>query len=141
MFSKIRQTLQDATELLREQAGTIGAGARDKSYQIIEDWMQIFPQLEGYGFEITSFSLSVALSPALEVEMTGKHEDFSEERIAEILKENSRNGALLSVFNTIKTTYNLQKRTHTPIKEPLILKIRIRLSPEIKVYLGEPLIE
>ncbi|MCB0595643.1 MAG: hypothetical protein KDD28_16230, partial [Phaeodactylibacter sp.] len=91
--------------------------------------------------EITSLSLSVALSPALEVELVGKHEKFSRERLDEIVYEVRKSPALTSVFTTVRTTYNLHRRTYANLSDPLVVKIRIRLSPEIKVYIGKPVIE
>lgn len=141
MIDKFKKTLQEATELLREQASSFGEGAREKSYKVIEEWLQVFPKLEVYGLEISSFSLSVAISPALEVEMLGAHKDFTQEKIQRIIRENRRNAAILSVMNTIKTTYNLHHKTYANLNDPLIVKVRIRISPEIKVYLGKPVIE
>lgn len=141
MIDKFKQAINEATENLRAQAAQFGEGAKEKSYQLIEEWLQVFPKLEIYGLEITSFSLSVALSPALEVELVGKHEDFQPERLDEIIGETRKNAALASVFNTIRTAYNLHRRTYANLNDPLVVKIRVRLSPEIKVYLGKPVIE
>lgn len=141
MIDQIRRALQEATEMLRNQANNLGVGAKDKAYELIEKWLVIFPKLEIYGLEISSFALSVAISPALEVELIGKHQDFTFDRIQEIITENRNSPAMLSVFNTIKTTYTLHRRVYATLKDPLIVKIKIRLSPEIKVFLGQPLIE
>ena len=127
--------------MLRDQAANIGEGAREKSYQLIEEWLQVFPKLEVYGLEITSFALSVAISPALEVELVGKHEDFTEERIQRILEDNRSSTAIVSVMNTIRTTYAFHRKIYANLEDPLVVKIRIRLSPEIKVYIGKPIIE
>ncbi len=141
MIDKIKKALQEATDLIKVQANSLGEGAKEKSYQLIEEWLKIFPQLEIHGLEITSFALSVVISPALEVELKGDHENFTQERLEQILAENRGKTALLSVFNTIKTTYSLHRRIYATLQEPLIVKIKIRLSPEIKVYIGKPLIE
>ncbi len=141
MLDQIKKALQEATDLLRSQASSIGSGAKEKTYQVIEDWLKIFPKLEIYGLEINSFALSVALSPALEVELVGRHQDFSMERLQEIINENSKSPGILSVFNTIKTTYTLHRKVYATLKDPLVVKIKIRLSPEIKVFISKPLIE
>lgn len=141
MIDKFKKAIQEASDLLREQAGVLGSSAREKSYQIIEDWLQIFPALELYGLQITSFSLGVAINPSVEVELTGSHSDFSTERLHEILADCKGSTGLTSVFSTIKTTYGLHRRTAASLREPLIVKIRIRLSPEIRVYIGEPIID
>lgn len=135
------QSLQEAGDMLRNQATSLKDGAKDKGYQIIEDWLQIFPKLEIYGLEITSFALSVAISPSLDVELRGKNANFSQDRLQQILDENRKSTALTSVFSTIKTAYSLHRRTYATLRDPLIVKIRIRISPEIKVIIGMPSME
>ncbi|NBC06542.1 MAG: hypothetical protein GVY26_05050, partial [Bacteroidetes bacterium] len=66
MIDKFKQAINEASETLRQQAAQFGEGAKEKSYQVIEEWLQVFPKLELYGLKINSFALSVALSPALE---------------------------------------------------------------------------
>ena len=141
MIEKIKKALQEATDMIKEQASTLGDGAKEKSFALIEEWLKVFPKLEIYGLEVTSFALSVALSPALEVELKGDHQQFPKERIQEILAENKGNTAMISVFNTIRMTYSLHRKIYATLKDPLIVKIKIRLSPEIKVYIGKPIIE
>lgn len=141
MIDKIKQTIKELSETMQEQASSFGTGAKEKSYQIIEDWLQIFPKLEIYKLEITSFSLGVAISPSLEVELLGNHEDFTQERLQQILAENKGNTGISLVFNTIKTAYSLHRKTYAEVKPPLIVKIKIRISPEVRVFIGEPLIQ
>ncbi len=141
MIDKIQKAFYEATETIRIQASALGEGAKEKTYKLIEEWLKVFPKLEIYGLEITSFAMSVALSPALEVELKGQHEQFSQERLTKILAENKNNTAVYSVFNTIKMTYGLHRKTYGNLNDPLIVKVKIRLSPEIKVYIGRPLIE
>lgn len=141
MFDKIIKTLQDASESIMDQASNLGEGAKEKTNKLIDDWMLVFPRLEAYGLEITSLSLGVALSPSLEVEMKGKHENFTQERLQQILDSNKNNAAITSVFSTVKTAYNLHRKIYASQREPLIVKVRIKLSPEIKVFIGEPIIQ
>ncbi len=141
MIEKVWKSIQEASGLLLEQADQLGKGARDKAYQLIEDWLAVFPRLEEAGLTMTSFSMGIALSPSLDVEFRGEHARFTSDRLDELLEKHRESTALTSVFKTIKTTYRLHQRLDSPLQDPLILKIKIRLSPEIKVYLGEPLIE
>ncbi len=141
MLEKIQKALHEATETIKMQASSFGDSAKEKTYRLIEEWLKIFPKLEIYGLEMTSFSLGVAISPSLEVEMKGDHDKFPTERLEQILQENKGSAAMFSVFNTIKMAYSLHRRTYANLEEPLIVKIRIRLSPEIKVYIGKPIIE
>lgn len=136
MIDKIKQTIKDMTDAIQEQATSLGENAKEKGYQIIDDWLQIFPKLELYKLNITSFSLGMGISPSLDVELVGKHEDFSKERLQQILAEVRSNTALSLVFNTINTTYSLHRKTYAVLRDPLIVRIRIKLAPEVRVTIG-----
>jgi len=141
MIDKIKRTIKELSDTVQEQATTFGASARERSFEMIEEWLRIFPKLEMYKLEITSFSLGVAISPSLEVELVGKHEDFSQERLQEILTENKGSTGVTLVFNTIKTAYSLHRKTYAALNDPLIVKIKVKISPEVQVFIGEPLIQ
>ena len=141
MIDKIRKGLLDAADTIREQAAQFGEGTKEKAFQIIEDWLEIFPRLELYGLEISSFSLSLALSPSVEAELFGKHEDFKPERLDELIAENKGHTSMLMVLNTIKTAYALHRKSLATLREPLVLKIRISITPEVQVIIGQPRVE
>jgi hypothetical protein len=126
---------------MNDLAGSVGEGAREKSLALIEDWLEIFPQLAEYGLEITSFSMGLAISPSINVELLGRHEDWSDEVIAERLAEHKGEHSISTVFSTIRTAYRLQKKTQAPLRDPLILKITVRISPEVRVVLGQPILD
>ena len=140
MLDKILKNLQQAGDALKEQASSLGESAKEKSYQLIEDWVEAIPIIEAYGLSVHSFALGIAISPSLEVEFKGSHEDFPEERIQEILKKHKGNPAITSFFTTMRTTYRLHRKIKSDFREPLIVKVKVRISPEIKVYIGDPLI-
>ncbi len=139
MIDKIIKTIQDTGQSLIEQTSQLGSGAKEKTFEIINDWLKIFPQLEAYGLEVESFSLGVAISPSVEVELKGKHEDFTEEKLRAMLDE-ADDRALRTVISTINTTYSLHRKITEKLEEPLIVQVRISISPEVKVFIGEPLI-
>ncbi len=141
MIDKIKQTIKEMTDAIQEQAAVLGESAKEKGYQVIEEWLQIFPQLELYKLEITSFALGVAISPSLEVELVGKHEDFSVERLQQIIAETPKNTGLSLVFNTIKMAYAMHRKTYATLRDPLVIKIRIKLSPEVRVFIGAPMLQ
>jgi hypothetical protein len=122
-------------------ASTVGEGTREKTNQIIEDWLEIFPTLANYGLDITSFSMALALNPSLNVELLGRHIDWSDERIVELMARHKGETAIITVFTAIRTAYRLQRQTKATLKDPLILKIIIRLTPEVRVVLGQPVLE
>ncbi|MEM8525970.1 MAG: hypothetical protein AAGG68_15130 [Bacteroidota bacterium] len=141
MIDQFKNVIKDASDLVRQQMNAVGNNAKDKAYQLIDEWLNIIPILEEEGLAMTSFALSVALSPALDVEFIGKNADFPAERL-EILKQKYKGKVPLQlVFTTIKTTYRMHRKINAPLKDPLVLKIRARLTPEVKVYVGKPVIE
>ncbi len=141
MFDKIKQAVRELTEAVQEQASSLSESAKEKGFQVIEEWLQIFPKLELYKLEITSFALGVAISPSIEVELVGKHSDFTLERLQEILQEVRGSTSLSLVFNTIKTAYSMHRKTYAALHDPLVVKIKIKLSPEVRVFIGEPRIQ
>lgn len=140
-MDRLKETVQEISDILRTQVSNISQGAKDKAYQIIEDWVEALSKLEDEGFEITSFALSVALSPALDVELKGSHEDFSMSKIQYMLDTHKGKTVFTTLFKTLKTTYQLHEKINAPLKEPLIVKIKVQISPEIKVFIGEPIIQ
>lgn len=138
MIDKIMKAAQDVADTLRDQANSFGENAKEKSYEVIDDWMKIFPRLESYGLRINSFALSVAISPSLDVELVGNTVDFSPERLQIIQQEIKGNAALSSVFTTIRSTFHLYRKVRETLPETFILRLRIKITPEIKVFLGEP---
>lgn len=149
MIDKLKETLNQASEILKEQTSNIGEvikegsstfsdAAKEKSQKLIDDWLKVFRRLEEYGFKITSFGLGVAISPSLEVELEGSAEEFSLERIKELMEENKESTSLSSVFRTIKMTYETHAKISSQEYDVVLVKVLVKITPEIKVVLGEP---
>lgn len=138
MLEKIKSSLQQVGVVLADQAANLGGTAKEKGYQLIEDWVKSLSKFEDLGFEVTSFAIGVSISPSCEIELHAPHQTFPLERIDDILKTQKMGTPVNLVFSTIKTTYNLHQKAGCQLQEPLIVKIRVRISPEIKVFLGMP---
>lgn len=126
---------------LGDISATMSEGAKEKTLTMIEDWLEIFPQLAEYGLEITSFAMGLAISPSLNVELLGSHANWSDEAIAKRLEDHKGEHAITTVLSTIRTAYRLQRQTKAPLRDPLILKIIVKISPEVRVVLGQPIVE
>jgi hypothetical protein len=108
-LKNLLQTVKDTGSLVQEKTSAMGQAAVDST-----------------------------ISPSLEVEMRGKHVDFPPDRIAAILAEHKSSSLTGMIFSAVKTTYRLHSKI-APVKEdPLIVKIRLSLSPEISVSVGAP---
>ena len=93
------------------------------------------------GLEITSFGVALAISPALEVEMTGPSGAFTEDRLEELMKLHELNNYVMLVLKTIRTTRNMHKKLgKDEIYESIFIKIRVKVPPEVRVYFGRPVI-
>jgi hypothetical protein len=149
MIDKLKETLNQASEILKEQTSNIGdaikegsssfsEAAKEKSQKLIDDWLLVFRRLEEYGFKITSFGLGVAISPSLEVELEGSAEKFTLDRIKELMEENKNSTSLNSVLRTIKMTYETHSKISSQKYDIVLVKVLVKITPEIKVVLGEP---
>lgn len=137
----LEDILNSARNAVSGFASTVGEGTREKTNQLIEDWLAIFPTLAEHGLHVTSFSMSLAISPSLNVELLGKHEDWNEANIQRLLAISKGQTALTMVFTAIRTAYRLHRQTKAPLRDPLILKVIVRITPEVKVVLGQPVLE
>jgi uncharacterized protein YjbJ (UPF0337 family) len=137
----VKEQAGNLTDAVKEQAGNLSEAVKEKTYALFEDWLKIFPNLENYGLKITSFGLCMAISPSLDVELSGDAHAFTPERLEKILAECEGNQALTTVFKTIRTTYEWHRRTGSDKHFSIILvKLSIKITPEVKVYLGQPLL-
>lgn len=149
MLKNILKTLQVTGDIVVEKASELNDAAkekfqeakeqtRDKVLSIIEEWVELLPKLMALGFEMTSFGISMSLSPCMLAELKGKTDDFSEERIKELLETHKEDKSLKLFLNVIKTTFVLHKKTNAGMKDDLIVRVEVKLSPEIKVFIGQP---
>ncbi len=149
MLKNILKTLQETGDIVVEKASELNDAAkekfqeakeqtRDKVLSIIEEWVELLPKLMALGFEMTSFGISMSLSPCMLAELKGKTDDFSEERIKELLETHKEDKSLKLFLNVIKTTLVLHKKTNAGMKDDLIVRVEVKLSPEIKVFIGQP---
>lgn len=135
MFDKIWQSVYQAGDALTEFANSLNQSAREKT---MEEWLSIFPRLESYGFELTTFSLGISINPGLEAELRAPHDAFPPERIEQYLQETRDSTALQMIFSTVKSTYALYRKSNLPLRGALIVRLRIRISPELRVIIGSP---
>ncbi len=138
MLKNIFNTLQDAGVLVMDKASELNDAAKEKIMSTIDEWVEILPKIQVLGFEMTSFGVSMSISPVLMAELKGNTSDFTTDRIAQLLEENKDVKTVKFFLNVIKTTLALHQKTKAPTKEVLIVKIEVKLSPEIKVFLGKP---
>jgi len=138
MFNDILKKLQDTGDLVMDKASEFNDAAKDKMLNVIEDWVAIIPTLEALGFKLTSFGISMSISPCLLAELHGKTEDFTIERITKLIQENKDEKALKFLLGVIKTTLQMHARTRIAPKNDLIVRMEVKLSPEIKVFIGRP---
>lgn len=136
-LNNLFETAKNAGSMLREKATEVGQGAVDSTIAAIEKWLEEFPRIEAYGLKVSGFSFIMRISPSLEVELKGKHADFGPERLDAILAENKTTSLTGMLFTAIRTAYRLHGKIAQAPQDPLIVKIRLSLSPEISVFIGK----
>lgn len=124
-------------ESAKNVASEASQAALDNTLLAIEKWLEEFPKIESYGLQISSFSFIMRLSPSLEVEMKGNHEDFPVERLDAIIAENKKTSLTGMLFTAIRTAYRLHAKIAAKPEDLLLLKMRLSLSPEISVFIGK----
>lgn len=138
MVDKILNLLDDAKNNIKNQAENISASAKNQYEKMVEDWIKIIPQIEESGLQLYSFSFSASLNPSIDAEFRGKCVDFPLEKWEELISLNEKNKSLALVYNTLKSTFKMYYKIKPEMPEDFYLRLRIKLSPEIRVYIGEP---
>ena len=138
MVDKILNLLDDAKNNIKNQAENISASAKNQDEKMVEDWIKIIPQIEESGLQLYSFSFSASLNPSIDAEFRGKCVDFPLEKWEELISLNEKNKSLALVYNTLKSTFKMYHKIKQEMPEDFYLRLRIKLSPEIRVYIGEP---
>jgi 16S rRNA C967 or C1407 C5-methylase (RsmB/RsmF family) len=138
MVDKILNLLDDAKNNIKNQAENISASAKNQYEKMVEDWIKIIPQIEESGLQLYSFSFSASLNPSIDAELRGKCVDFPLEKWEELISLNEKNKSLSLVYNTLKSTFKMYYKIKPEMPEDFYLRLRIKLSPEIRVYIGEP---
>jgi 16S rRNA C967 or C1407 C5-methylase (RsmB/RsmF family) len=138
MVDKILNLLDDAKNNIKNQAENISASAKNQYEKMVEDWIKIIPQIEESGLQLYSFSFSASLNPSIDAEFRGKCVDFPLEKWEELISLNEKNKSLSLVYNTLKSTIKMYHKIKPEMPEDFYLRLRIKLSPEIRVYIGEP---
>ena len=107
MVDKILNLLDDAKNNIKNQAENISASAKHQYEKMVEDWIQIIPQIEESGLQLYSFSFSASLNPSIDAEFRGKCVDFPLEKWEELISLNEKNKSLALVYNTLKSTFKM----------------------------------
>ncbi|MBK8699125.1 MAG: hypothetical protein IPN29_06130 [Saprospiraceae bacterium] len=138
-LDKILEEARSVGSKIVDKAGELGAKAMDKSMDSIEKWLDEFPLLEAGGLTINSFALVMQISPRLEVELTGMAAEFDDDRLNALIEEYKDEHTLVTmVFKAIRQALYIQRKICIELKEPLIVKLRLGISPEVIVHIGQP---
>lgn len=139
MKEKISRTFTQITEAINDSLNSLKDSAKEKGQAFIDDWLQVLPELEAMGLEITSFGISLAISPSMDVEMRGAAAAFTDIRLDQLIAEYSENNYVLLVLKAIRTARKMHRRIgKDDLQEDIHLKITVKVTPEVRVYFGRP---
>ena len=138
MFDQFKKAAQNLADTIKDQTNQFGESAKEKSLEMIENWIRILPKLQSYGLEMTSYGVVLAISPSLDVELMGPREKFTREKLMEMKEENKADKSLTMVFKAILTAYELYEKSGENEFDTMFIKIRVKVPPEIWVIFGQP---
>lgn len=141
MLQKIKKGISQAKNSIIEEVTSVKDSTLRGGSKLINSWLDILPILEECGFEITCFAMGYSISPTLEVELKGRVDQFPDEKIKAIMELHPKNGLIKTVFQAIKTTLHIYKKSDSTPQNDLIVSLRVRISPEVKVFVGTPTIQ
>ena len=139
LMDKLFQTFHQAKEAVKDQATNLGESAKEKARQAIEEWVNIIPKLADQGLRLEFFSLEASINPTLTFEMHADYNEFPLERLDQLCAQWRSQTSTFLVYSTMKATLAMYQRTNLPLKNPLVVRISVKLAPEIQVSFGEPL--
>jgi hypothetical protein len=139
ILDQLRNAVDRLSEEVRNQASNISDSAKEKSMEMIDEWLNIFPKLQSYGMDMSSFAVHLSISPGLDVEMIADRKDFEPEKVRRLLDDNKEVKWLAFVLRTVIMAFDMNdKLDRREPYEKVILKIKVKIPPEVKVILGEP---
>jgi len=138
MKEQIQKALSQVTATLKETITDIGDSAKEKTISVIESWLEVFPILESMGLTITNFGIVLALSPALEVELSGPPGLFDGDRLAQYREQYKKDTRVSTVLRAIHSAQLMYRKLGKEETDEIFLKIRVKVPPEVGVYFGRP---
>ncbi len=138
-MDQLKNKVLESINKLKEQVNQIGENTKEKSIELVENWVQTIPILESEGLELKSFTAGLSISPSAQFELIGKSDDYTLKHIDSLLQKYKGKTILSAIFNTMRLSRRLYDKLERPILEPLVLRINARISPEIQVQFGLPI--
>ena len=136
----IKGKASDLGDTIKGQASNLTDAAKEKAGSLIQAWVANIPVIETYGLTNIYFGVTMSLSPALELEFKGQKSDFTVERVEEILLDNKDNKVVTFIFTAIKNTLKMYEASGVVPQKDIFVKVGVRLSPEVKVAFGSPIV-
>ncbi len=140
MKQELQKAFSQITNTLKETITDISDSAKEKTISIIETWLDVFPELESMGLEITSFGVNLAISPSLEVELSGPAGLFDHGRLEGYREKYKENIHVTTVLRAILTSKQMYHKLGKKNTDEIFLKIKVKVPPEVGVYFGKPAI-
>jgi hypothetical protein len=138
MKQQIQKALSQVTSTLKETITDLGDSAKEKTISLIESWLEVFPILESMGLTITNFGITLALSPAMEVELSGPPGLFDEGMLDQYKEQYDGDVRVKTVLRAIDSAKLMYQKLGKKEQDEIFLKIRVKIPPEVSVYFGRP---
>lgn len=140
MKDEIQKAISQLSATVKETLTDLGDSAKEKAGAIIESWLDVFPELEKMGLQINSFGVTLAISPSLEVELSGPAGLFDQGKLDEYRQQYEKSMQISMVLRAIKTTKKMYHKLGKKETDEIYLKIKVKVPPEVGVFFGRPAI-
>ena len=141
LIRRVNNQIVTAFEKLYEQVFVVGRLTRDKIEGLIYSWVNVFPELESHHLRVSSYGVNVGMTPSLDVELIGDPAIINEQSLPGIISDLGGNRPAVTVFRAIQKSIQWHRKMsiQTPY-DRIYVKLLVSATPEIKVYLGTPVL-
>ncbi len=139
MLNKINNGIVHVYEIVYGQINIFKSIAQNRIHNLIHSWLSIFPLLESNHLKVDSFGVNVGFNPSLEVEMYADPNLINEHTLPDILLKVNHSKPATTVFKSIQRaiTWHHNMSVSAPY-DKIYVKLLVKITPEVKVFLGTP---
>jgi hypothetical protein len=137
---QLQKAVSQVTSTVKETITDLGDSAKEKTITLIESWLEVFPILESMGLSITNFGVTLAISPAMDVELSGPPGLFDGDKLEQYKEQYHDDARVKTVLRAIQSAKLMYHKLGKQESEEIFLKIRVKIPPEVGVYFGRPAI-
>jgi hypothetical protein len=136
MLDKMKEIQKKATgaaDEAAEKARGVAEGALEKVNQLLEDFYDVLPVLQGLGLSIGSVRMKFGVVPEVRAMVTGALDAIDEERIKELMASKPENKVLRPIIQAFRTLIPLKKPLGAVGFKSIKVDLTVGTAPDIEM--------